>query len=272
MQAKPQLHQSMLDMMSRCGIQFQRRYGARFDCAAQEEILPPGIALVTGSSVHKSVEANLRNKMENDGQLLEREQVAAVARDALTELTNGELMLSEEEAVDIKATIGAAVDQTVALATLHHDILAPTIQPIAVEDRWVIELPDYPFDLSGQIDIREEGILRDTKTAKASPPADAARSLQMGMYVLAEQVRGRMPKLVCLDYLVKTKTPKAITRETVPDDSMMSPVKARINRANEIIKSVNEGKGQFTPADPGHWCCTERFCGYARTCPFWSGR
>ena len=262
----------MIDMMSRCGIQFQRRYGARFGCWHEEEIIPPGIALATGSSVHKSVEANLTHKMENEGALLPRDQVASIARDSFDGITSGELLLSEDEALDIRATIGAAVDQTVALAGLHYDELAPVIQPVAVEERFVIEVPDYPYDLAGRIDIREAHTIRDTKTSKMSPPADAARSLQMGMYVMAEHVQRRKPEKVYLDYLVKTKTPKVVTREAVPDCEMILPVKSRITRAMKIIGSVKEGKGQFTPADPGHWCCTERFCGYARTCPFWSGR
>lgn len=271
---KPQLHVSMLEMMSRCGIQFQRRYGARFDCWEEEEIMPPGIALVTGISVHKAVEANLRNKMIEGGQLLAREQVATVADEEFRGIWQGGVMLTDDEAINVNKTFGGAVDQTVALALLHHDNLAPIINPVAVEEKFVILMGDgYPYDLAGKKDIREAQAIRDTKTKAATPPDGAARSLQMSMYCMAEKVAKRgLPKKVYLDFLVKTKTPKVVIREAVPEASWIQPLMRRIERAIEIIQSVKEGKGQFTPADPEHWCCSRRFCGWHATCPYWSGK
>lgn len=271
---KPQLHVSMLDMLSRCGVQFQRRYGARFDCWQEEEIVPPGIALATGISVHKAVEANLRNKMiDSDGQLLPRAQIAEIAENEFRGVWEGGMMFTEDEAANIKKALGVAVDQTIALALLHHDNLAPIIKPVAVEEKFVIVMGNYAYDLAGKKDVREIDAIRDTKTKTASPPADAARSLQMAMYAMAEKVAGRgLPSKVYLDFLVKTKTPKVVIREAVPDDSWIQPLFHRIARAIEIIQSVKEGKGQFTPADPESWICSRRYCGFATTCPYWSGK
>lgn len=269
---KPQLHQSMIDMMCKCGIQFQRRYGYRFGCWHQEEIIPPGTALATGSSVHKSVEVNLRNKMST-GALLPVEEVETAARDHFLGMASGNFLFTDEEALDVKATLGQGVDTTIALARLHYTELAPKIEPVAVEEPFVLELVGRPFDLSGQIDIRLDGAIRDTKTAKVSPTEDAARSMQMGMYSLAYRAKNDvLPEKVYLDYLVKTKEPKLVTREAVPDDGMVKTVLNRVQQATKIIQSVAEGKGEFTPADPTNWVCTEKFCGYARTCPYWSGR
>jgi len=263
----------MLDMMARCGIQWQRRYGARFGCWHEEEIQPPGIALVTGITVHKTVEANLRNKIETEGSLLPRGQIEELARSEFGTLWNAGMMLTESEAENVNKTFGAAVDQTIALSVLHHDVLAPQIQPLAVEEKFVIVLKGFPYDLAGMKDVREKDAIRDTKTKAASPPEGAARSMQMATYCLAERVeRGRLPAKVYLDFLVKTKTPKVVIREAVPDDSWIQPLLRRVERATELIESVREGKGAFTPADPEHWCCTQKFCGYAKTCPFWSGK
>lgn len=272
---KPQLHNSMLEQMSRCGIQFQRRYGARFGCWHEEEIIPPGIALATGISVHKAVERNMRFKMQSDGYLLPRAEVAQVARDSFEGVYQAGMMFTEEETVDVKKTIGGAVDQTVDLSWLHYDILASHINPAAVEEKFVIKLPgDYPYDIAGQKDIREvDGTLRDTKTKGQSPPADAARSIQMGMYCMSEVVEERgLPPFVVLDFLVKTKVAKYVRRDAVPDDTWLKPVMARIERAIKIIQAVKEGKQCFAPADPENWICSRRWCGYAQSCPYWSGR
>ena len=270
---RPQLHISMLNMMSKCGIQFQRRYGARFDCWPEEEIVPPGIALVTGISVHKAVEANLKNKIESEGQLLPRTQVATIADDEFRGVWQGGMMLTEDEAANISKAFGSAVDQTVALALLHYDNLAPVIKPVAIEEKFVIKMDNYPYDLAGKKDIREANAIRDTKTARAKPADDAVRSMQMACYSLAEKIqRGKLPDSVKHDYLIKTKIPKAITLEAQPTMEWIDPLLRRIERAIEIIQSVKEGKGRFTPADPESWICQKKYCGFAVTCPYWSGK
>ncbi len=273
MTERPQLTASIMSMGFRCGIQLQRRFGARFDCWPEEEIMPPNIALATGTSVHKAVGENLKNKIESEGQLLAREQVATIADEEFRGIWQGGVMLTDDEAINVNKTFGGAVDQTVALALLHYDNLAPIIKPVAVEEKFVIVMENYPYDLAGKKDIREVDAIRDTKTKAAAPPQDAARSLQMAMYSMAEKVARRgLPKKVYLDYLVKTIKPKLHIREAVPDDSWIQLLMRRIERITEVIQSVKEGKGQFTPADPEHWCCSKKYCGWHVTCPYWSGK
>jgi hypothetical protein len=271
-QTKPQLHVSYLNTLATCGIQFQRRYGNRYGCWHEEEIIPPGVALVTGISVHKSVETNLRNKIAT-GALLPREQVREVASIEFTALHAGGMSFTEEEAADVNKTLGEALDQTVALATLHYDCLAPSLKPLQVEKTFVIVLEGYPFDLGGQIDIVEPNAIRDTKTSGKSPSQDSTHSMQMAMYALGIQVEtGKLPERVCLDYLVKTKVPKLVLLEEKPERSWIAPLLRRVERATEVIEAVKSGKQAFMPANPNDWCCTEKWCGYAKTCPYWSGR
>jgi len=269
---KPQLHSSMLDMLSKCGVQFQRRYGYRFGVWHKEEIIMPSAALGVGMSVHYAVEADLREKIER-GILLQVENVKDLARDKFTEIAYSGLYLSESDANNIDEIIGAATDQAIALAELHHNECAPLITPVAVEEKFVLEMPGYPFDLAGKKDVREADAIGDTKTAKRSPASDAAESLQMGIYALAEKVlRGKYPAMVYQDHLVKNKTPKAVRVTATPDPRWINPVLKRIERFAEIMTSVKEGRQAFTPAESGSWVCTSQYCGYHATCPFWSGR
>jgi hypothetical protein len=270
---KPQLHISMIDQFARCGIQFQRRYGLRFGIWDKEEIIPPGVALVTGIAVHKAVEDNLKNKMAT-GHLLAAQQVQDSARDAVQGIWNEGVLLTEDESCQPDVTLGATIDQSVALAVLHHLVAAPKIDPAAIEEKFVISLKGYPYDLSGKKDVREKsGCLRDTKTAAATPPQDAARTMQNAMYSLAEKVeRGKYPETVTLDYLIKTKTPKYEARMVKPDDAFVQPLLRRVERVTEIIEAVKAGKQALMPADPNHWCCRSAYCGYSATCPFFSGR
>lgn len=269
---KPQLHVSMLEMMARCGIQFQRRYGHRFGVWDKEEIIPPSIALAVGISVHKAVEQNLRKKMEI-GQLLSREEVGDIAFHNFSAIWNGEMYLTPDEIEDVKTSRGIGLDQAVALSRLHHSEIAPNLKPLAVEEEFVVTISGFPFDLAGKKDVREAEVLRDVKTMRSSPPADSPKTMQMATYSMVEMVeRGSLPKKVAHDCLVKTKTPKAVIVEAVPDESWIDPVMRRIERATEIIETVREGKEAFAPASPGDWVCTAKFCGYHATCPFWSGK
>lgn len=277
---KPQLHQSQLDMMSKCGIQFQRRYGVKFGVWHQEEIVPPAVALILGSSVHKSVEVNLRNKIDN-GELLSLEEAQTAARDEFAGLWDAGVLLSEDEAVNTKETKGTAQDMAIQLAGLHYKKVAPSIKyPVSVEENFVIELTGYDFDLAGTFDVRESnngtGFIRDTKTKKQSPNIGDIQSIQMGMYSMGHKViYGKLPDKVFLDVLLKHKTPKVVILEEKPDDSWMDPVKARIIRFAEVINAVKAGHQVCLPAQadgPSAWVCTRKWCGYAESCEFWSGR
>jgi hypothetical protein len=270
--AKPQLHVSMLDMAARCGIQLQRRYGARFGIGDKEEIIPPSIALITGIVNHTTAEKNLSNKMET-GSLLSLENIKDMARDEFEGLWQGGLMLTDTESVNIKKTHAEAIDKTIALAGLHHTEFAPEVNPVALEEKFVIELEGYPINLAGQKDIVEENAIGDIKTKAQQPGENAAMTMQMGMYAMDFKLKkGEYPAKVFHQYLVKTKTPKAVYREAVPNDEWIKRMLHRVTRFIEVIDAVKSGKQAFMPADPESWICSKTYCGYATTCPFWSGK
>lgn len=269
---KPQLHVSHLNMLAKCGIQFQRRYGKTFGVGPVNEIIAPATALAIGSSVHDSVELNLTRKMEGEETSLDH--VQAVARDSFFECWEDGILLSVDESANTDKAKGSAVDLSVALAGLHFAEVAPGIQPIAVEKPFVIKLPDLPVDLAGRIDIVEANDeLRDTKTIAKTPSANENISFQNRMYSQAHFLEtGRLPTKFSNDYLVKTKTPKAVTLTLIPTEEFIKPLIARIERAVEIIESVKAGRQAFAPAQEDSWVCSAKYCGYAKTCKFWSGR
>lgn len=256
---KPQLHQSALDMLSKCGEQYYRRY-------VLGEKIPPGVAMVIGSATHKSIETNLAEVVRGNA-MLPVEQVADVARDELEGLWKSGVSLSDEElAAGMKAVKGGAIDTAVALSRLHRTDLAPTLTPTAVERKFVIKLEGFPLDLAGQIDIQEgTARIRDTKTAAKSPSqADADDSIQFTMYGLAAKVLdGAGPTEFALDALVKTKVPKVATLKTTRTDDDYQMLLRRVERAATIIE-----KGAFVPARTTDWWCSKRFCGFWSTCPF----
>jgi|GEM_PF-1945180 len=270
---KPQLHISMVNTFARCPVQFQRRYGARFDIWPQEEIIPPSVALGIGTSVHAAVELNMRNKMK-EGELLPVEEVLQLARDNFEATWAGGMLLTDEEAARMDGTKGEAIDMSVSLSRLHHSVLAPQIQPEAVEEKFVVKLDGYPYDLAGKMDIREKRDIRDTKTGGKRDP-DAPKTMQMRMYSLGHKVnQGFTPDRVKVDLLLKQKTVKHETYTTQPgnEEQWYRPLYYRIESMMELIDQVAKGNAKMPAADAQSWMCQKSWCGYALTCPAWSGK
>ena len=253
---KPQLHVSALEM--KCMEQFRRRY-------MENEVIPPGVALIVGTATHRSVDANMHHKIST-GELLKIDQVADAARDGLNNAWEQGVKLEPEELqLGMKMVKGQAVDKAVRLATLHHKEKAPSIVPVHAERPWTLEIKGYPLDLAGRIDIQEANTVRDTKTSGKTPAANCAeRSLQLKAYSLAVKILdGKAPSKVFLDYLIDIKTPKTESFTHEPNEDDFRVVLNRI----EVIAEAME-KGVFVPVEPTHWCCDPKWCGFYSTCKY----
>lgn len=267
MSAKKQIHQSSLDTLSKCGIQFERRY-------AFGEKVAPAVASMVGSGVHASVKVNLEHKKET-GVLLASSDVMDAARDELShewEKSGGPIETDEEVVLYGAAKVKAmAVDKAVRLAALHHGVVAPGINdPTHLERQWVLDIEGFPFELAGAIDVthREKDgklFIRDTKTSGKTPNQNvAAESNQLSMYALAlYRFEGVLPAGLALDYLIDNKTPIAKTFETTRDLDDFQPLMRRVEAATRIIQS-----GNFMPAREDDWWCAPRWCGFHKTCQY----
>lgn len=257
--AKPHLHATDLKTLGMCTMRYYFR-------RVENIIAPPGIAMVVGSSVHKSVERDMRSKMETTAlaPLVELQEIAEAG--VKLRFETGVAVDEKEAKVGEKVLRGKAIDKAVTLAALHHQTLAPSIEPTMVEEKWVIKMDGYPMDLEGQTDLEELNCIRDTKTSAKSPKADAAdRSDQLTMYTLARHVHRRpWPKHLYLDTLVHLKTPKPVTQRTVRDEQDIEILLRKIQAAIEFIDA-----GKYFPCDPGvSWWCTPASCGYWKHCPY----
>jgi CRISPR/Cas system-associated exonuclease Cas4 (RecB family) len=260
----------MLEDAAMCGIKFQRRYGAIFGVWHEQEIIAPGIALTLGTNTHFTAQNDFRNLIEN-GSLLTAEAISDLGRTNLESLWVAGIELDPVEAFDIKKTHDETVDMAVKLSLLHHNELAPLAKPIEVEKPFVIELDGYPINLKGRMDILEEDAIGDIKTMKADKAS--VQSGQMAMYATAYKLEnGRYPSRAYHHKAIKTKTPKAVVEEIVPDPVWINPLYRRIERLIETVDAVKAGYQAFMPADPNHWICSKKYCGYATTCKFWSGK
>jgi hypothetical protein len=254
-----ELHWSALSMLMRCPAQYEFRY-------VRGVKRPPGIAAHVGSGVHASAEFNLSCKM-NEGKPAYVDFVKDVARDTVVRKieTEGVLLSEDEQQKGLGAVKGEAVDKATRLALLHYDELAPHIEPVGIEIPWTVEVSGADVSLAGRIDLEVEGGIRDLKTASKSPASDAAHKAdQLTVYALSYFVlRGKLPTVLGLDYLVDKTTPELTSQETTRTQDDFKVLLNRISTAVKLIQS-----GIFMPCARDSWVCSPRFCGFYPDCNY----
>ena len=256
-EGKPHLSASQINMFCNCPEAWRRRY-------LENEIIPPGIALIKGKSVHKPAETNFRQKIDTheDLPVAEFGELAAAAFEA--ELAGGYQLSAEEESRGDARVLGEAKDSAVAMAIFHGAEQAPDYQPVLVEQTFRIELPG-PRDLLGVIDLADtQRRVTDLKTAsRKKNQADVDGNLQLTVYAVGHLVvTGEPASELRLDSIVQAK--KGLSRDLVTthrDGADFAALAARINAVTASIEA-----GIFTPAPPGAWNCSGRGWGYWHSC------
>jgi len=260
-EAKPHLSATQITMLSNCGEQYKRRY-------VDGEIIPPGIALMKGGALHKGAETNMRQKLVSGMDLPKPEIVEATVAAFEAGLHGMYALTDEERSRGVSVVIGEAKDRLVEVATCHADEQAPDYQPVMVEETVRIELPG-PRDILGIIDLADDlNRITDFKTAsRRKRQDDADTNIQLSVYAAAFEVKmGIPPSEVRLDSIVQTK--KSTSRQVLISQRSRADFNVLAARINAAAKTIEAGT--FMPAAIGWWGCSLRFCGFARSCPFFN--
>jgi len=265
---KPQLHQSHLSLLYRCGYKFSR-------VVIEQEREPATIPLIVGTSTHATVARNLNNTIEK-GSLLTKQAVQDYARDDfMKEWQDSPIVFNDREAAQgIQKSRDHAQDQAIRLVTAHHYELAPKIRAKQVERKWVLNAKDHDYDLSGTIDVDEGIDIRDTKTCKTNLGQRIVdTSEQYTFYAFAKyMIDGKMPEYVHQDNIVKPTARRdayCATYKSTRTKDDFEVVMRRFDQATKIIKA-----GIYAPANPIDWWCSPEFCGFAAngSCPFFNSK
>jgi hypothetical protein len=261
---KKRLSNSQIETLTKCGEQYRQRY-------VLHHRSPAGISLFVGSAVDKGVTQNLDKKIML-GSLMSNEELEQIVRtayrSAVREAKEGDegILLKKDEAeMGLEEAIADGEAKAVRLALLHARDVAPSLNPIALQRPIGIELPGYPFDIGGILDIQEADSVRDTKTKGTTPPKDTAhRDDQLTIYaMLVFLADGAIPQKLILDCLVDLKTPKYVPLESTRTEEDFNVLLRRIAIACEAIDS-----GIFLPAPETDWWCSEYSCGFWQNCKY----
>ena len=257
------IRQSTLNMLFRCGIQFQYRFEKGI-------IIPPGISARRGTTVHTTSQATHNHKLLK-GVDLPVDYMEDLAADTYRRLVlDRGVYIPKSEYFERKRLIGEGLDSAVRLSRLYAQKVAPMIQPWLVERTVIVDFEGIELPLEGTIDLVEvNSHLRDIKSAaKSYNQAAADCSLQLTQYnVMFYLTFGYWPPATSLMVLVDLKEAKFQEIHTIRTAACLEPYKKRVALAIKCIKS-----GIFLPTNPDNWWCTEKWCGYWQMCPHAGGK
>mgnify|MGYP000017523799 CR=1 FL=1 len=240
-----------IKMYLRCPLQFMFRYVKGLK-------IPPVGAIVLGKSVHKGLEENYRHKQKTEKDLPLPKVLEAYA--AFFDLEK------QQEEIDWEGeNPGKIKDEGIGLLKVYHKEIAPPIQPLAVEEEFILEFENTPYTLKGYLDLVDQNkTIRDTKTAKRSYPQDSAQTdIQLTAYNLAyKYLKGEEPKSLCFDIMVRTKQPKVQTLQSPPR------TQEQLTRFLKLLGSIARAikTGIFYPCENQQVCS---WCGYREVCKRW---
>lgn len=248
---------SQLDMFTRCGEQYRRRY-------VEGEVIPPGIAAHIGTGVHRAAEINWREKMRT-GHDMPMDAIQDCAAEAYDKALQNGVFFAPDELSGATLAMSEGKDTAVSLATLFRHELAPAITPAMVEEKMVMDLPGVDLPVVVILDLyTEDKTLRDLKTSSRKWNADKAHaSNQPTAYREAiRQATGEYPAQLIFDVLIGSRTPALQSIATTRGEDDLTILARKFQLMCRAISA-----GIFQPAPPDHWCCSPRFCGYFFTCP-----
>lgn len=260
------LNQTRIKTFLKCGEQYRRRW-------VEGHIIPPGIAMVRGSGMHKASEHNFKQKVETKVDLPVKEVVEVAVESMRSIIKRDGIVLSEEETSKGKdAVIATAERSLVILASMYSQQVAPKYQPEIVERE--LEMPvNALLTLHGTLDTRGREIasgkkvILDLKTTKKTPSeGQYDDDPQVTNYWLLDWAETKQePDEFHLAVLVDKKEPvvvKVVQKRTKDD------IEAFVNLATSVASAVE--KQVFVPSYgmSDAWWCSKKWCGYWHTCPF----
>jgi hypothetical protein len=215
--------------------------------------MPPSVRQLLGISAHSAVEHNYRQKVESreDEPLDVVLDVFGTTYDAVI----GEVDNPEEHP-------GRAKDGGIGLLKMHHARVAPTVQPVMVEEPGQFTVNGTPFSWTIDL-VDDEDLVRDLKTTLRAPDPNAHWIQVVGYAAAFRQRTGRTEKGAVLDYLVRTKQPQYVPVHWASfDGSTLAAWSSQVKVARDMILAghfpatgVAQGK-----RGPCSWCGFRPIC------------
>lgn len=254
---------SQIDRYCRCGIQYFLYY-------EEQIVIPQTPNMIMGTSYHKALEFNHRQKVVS-GNDLSNVEMNEIGAEYIEEAFENDVLLSEDDKFKGKMEVkDVVIKRNNAALEVYFKEMAPNIQPLEVEKYFKVNLGDDMPPLVVVIDlITQDFRVVDNKTSAKKPPEGAADdSIQLSTYALAfEHQYGFLPAGLELQYAVvtpKTCAASTVVRKTTRTEEQLDKFKLRLKM---VVDGIS--KRVAIPPPQGDWQCNA--CGYRELnyCPLY---
>lgn len=243
-----------------CPERFRRSYLKR-------EWEPMGAALLLGRAYHHARQHNYEQKIWSGEDLPVRDVLQAFHAGWEREL-NHDVKWKKTDKPEMLRQIGAQMTE------VYHRQISPTVHPVAVEERFHVEIPGVGVPFVGRVDVRTaEGRILDTKTS-TKPKTEPEAEWRI-------QAMGYMAALPAYDFAwhvqTKDKGFPVNTPATHPKLLMVNTPSRRAAAAllvRTVWTQVSALYAEYGVDEPwsgaglsGFSC---RICPFWSTCPYWT--
>lgn len=250
---------SSVNLYLSCPLAWKRRYLDR-------EYEPPNGLMVLGSAVG-AAEAHADQAIIDGAERPGIEDVVDSFSDEWDERVEREDVVWRDE------TPGALKDTGTAVVQAFEQSVAPTYTPVSVEREFEVRFEGCEWAITGYLDMeQDDGVVADRKVkGRRLSLNEAANDIQPTTYLLARRAEGNPAPAFHFHTGVRTKTPYAEVVPTLRTDRQLDNFADRLLLiAAEINWRLENDVWQG--AAPGSWKCSEKFCGYWRSCPLGGAR
>lgn len=245
-----QISQSRIAMYLKCPMQFYFRY-------CEGLIVPPRAALTLGSSFHRAIAVNYRQKVGSHEDLPTSDVLDAFSTD-FDHRAHETLWFQDEDPGKVK-------DSGVAITQHYQTEAAPAIQPVMVEKEFEAPMTyrvngeQKEVKLKGILDLQDEDqVIVESKTTSRKPySVQYSHIIQSTFYVAGAMQEYGSARV---DYVVNTKTPKIVRYPIIVDSRK---VVFLTNLVASVVESIEH---ELWIPNRDHFLCSQRWCGYWDLC------
>lgn len=217
---------------------------------------PPKAVLILGSSVHKALEFNYKQKIKSHKDLKGKDVLECFDQE-FKDRESGVEWNKEKEKKEIYK------GQGLKLLEKYQEEIAPTIQPLMVEKKYEIQLDGLNQTFMSFIDLVDiNRVITEHKTTARTPNAISGPHLtQMIAYSMIFQASETEKESKSkIHYLVKTKEPKFVAYEK---KVTLKETQRFLKLVSSVAKAINDQN--FYP-NSHNFMCTKNGCGYWDIC------
>jgi len=249
---------SMLGLWLKCGEAFKFRY-------LEDLKIPPGIAAHRGGAVHKAAEINHKQKIDTEEDM-PLDSLQDAARDEYVTRCKEGVLISPKDRPQKDKLLNEGLNDAIIMTKSYKDEIAPQIMPAMVE-KYMIKDFGFEYPICGITDVIDtNNIIHDIKTSTKIKTAGWEKiELQPTFYILLyEDTRDPLLTKFMPKFKYHIITPQKVqeleTQRTAAD----------VGRLIQYIAVFMQDlkAGVFKPAEPGHWLCSEKWCGYYPICKY----